>query len=284
ILCAGAVNSPKLLLLSGIGDREELERHGIRVNVELPSVGCFFKDQPFLRMTYRSKVPTYNLTGGLRQKLAIAAKFVFHGEGPISNLFEAVGFLKSRPSEVMPDIRLTFLALGFVESSEGHSKLAPFPALMVSLMKSYPVSCGRIRLVSNDPAERPRIEYPLFANQADVDTMIRGIHTIREIMTAEPIAGLIEEEIAPGQGVQSEAALERFVRKHATVALHSIGTCRMGVTDDAVVSPELRVHGLENLWVADASIMPDHISADTNATSMMIGAKLGRQLCRGSSR
>jgi choline dehydrogenase-like flavoprotein len=280
VLCAGAINSPKLLMLSGIGERRELERHDIPVVLDVPAVGRHFKDQPFLRMTYRTKIPTHNLTRGPLQKLAIAAEFILHGEGPISNLFEAVAFLKSSPAELVPDIRLTFLALGLEKMADGSSRMAPYPAVMVSLMTSYPKGTGRIGLTSKDPRAPPSIDYPLFADPADLDTMVRGIHAIRRIMSAEPMASLVEREITPGGTIDSPSALEEFVRQNAGISYHSIGTCRMGAGHDTVVDPDLRVRGIENLWVADASIMPEHISADTNATCMMIGAKLGRQLAQ----
>jgi choline dehydrogenase len=280
VLCAGAINSPKLLMLSGIGDRRELERHEIPVTLDVPAVGRNFKDQQFLRMTYRTKIPTYNLTGGPLQRLAIAAEFVLHGEGPISNLFEGVAILKSSPTEPVPDIRLTFLALGIAKLADGTSQMAPYPAVMVSLMTSYPRSSGRIGLVSSDPREPPSIRYPLFEDPADVDTMVRGIHAIRRIMSTEPMAGLIEKEVSPGVGIDTPPALQEFVRNNAVISYHSIGTCRMGAGHDTVVGPDMRVRGIENLWIADASIMPEHISADTNATCMMIGAKLGRQLAQ----
>ena len=277
ILCAGAINSPKLLMLSGIGGREELKSYGIDVTIDLPGVGHNFKDHPFLSLTYRTRIPTYNLTEGFLQKLSIAAKFVLHGEGPISNLFEVVGFLKSSESEPIPDIRLTFYALGYLKTPDHRYRLAPYSAVMVSLQKSYPVSSGQIRLRSKNPNDPPLIECPLLHAQADVDTMVRGIHTIRRIMRTEPIASLVEEETVPGSQTQDGAALEPFVRNHTAIPYHSIGSCRMGIGGDAVVDPDLRVWGMENLWIADASIMPDHISADTNATCLMIGAKLGIQ-------
>jgi choline dehydrogenase len=279
ILCAGAINSPKLLMLSGIGDREELNRHGIEAVLDLPGVGENFQDQPFLRLTYRVRVPTYNLTEGILQRISIAAKFLLYGEGPISNLFEGVAFLRSSPSEPIPDIRLTFLALGIAKMADGSSGFTPYPGVTISLMKSYPAGRGRIRLASADPDQPPLIECPLLQERADIDTLIRGIHTIRRIMGSEPIASLVDEEVSPGGQVQTEPALESFIRKHSSIPYHSIGSCRMGVSENAVVGPNLRVHGMQNLWIADASIMPTHISADTNATCMMIGAKLGRQLC-----
>jgi choline dehydrogenase-like flavoprotein len=199
-------------------------------------------------------------------------------EGPVCNLFEVAGFLRSSESESFPDIRLTFYALGYLKTAEGGYQMAPYPAVMVSLQKSYPKSRGRIRLASKVPDVAPIIECPLLEERADVDTLIRGIRIIRGIMQREPIAKMIREETVPGSKVRDEVALEDFIRTHTGIPYHSVGSCRMGMGPDAVVDPRLRVRGMQNLWIADASIMPHHISADTNATSMLIGAKLGQQL------
>jgi choline dehydrogenase-like flavoprotein len=247
---------------------------------DLPAVGAHFRDQQFVRLTYRSKVPTYNMTAGLLRKAQIAKEFLFYGEGPISNLFEGVAFVRSSPDVAAPDIRLTFLALGVSDAGHGISKLASYPCVMVSLMTSYPKSTGRIYLRSRDPSVPPVIDYPLFSNCEDLETMVRGVRLIRRIMSSAPISQMLGEELTPGRNVDDDDAVRGFIQNNAGIAYHSIGTCRMGAHAEAVVTPELRVHGFKNLWIADASIMPDHISADTNATSMMIGLKCGRQLAK----
>ncbi len=278
IVCAGAIGSPHLLMLSGIGDPEELVRHGISPKVELPGVGKNLMEHPLLRLTYRTRIASYSLTEGFRQKVGIAARFLRSGEGPIANLFESVAFLKSSPSEQSPDIQLHFIALGYLALPNGSIELAQFPSVTVLINKSHPLSRGRIRLASANPADAPLIECRLLDQEADVMTLVRGIGVVRRIMQTNPIAALIEEEIAPGAATNSEAALQEYVRGHTTIAAHPAGTCRMGTDADAVVDPTLRVRGVENLWVADASIMPDLPSGNTNAACMMIGLKLGRYL------
>jgi choline dehydrogenase len=277
ILCAGAINSPKLLMLSGIGDARELMRHNIDVVLDLPAVGCNLKDHPLLRLSYRTRIPTNNPTQGWLQKLGIAAEFVFHGEGPISNLFEGMGFLRSSDSQPLPDLQLFFLTTGYSKTTDGW-KLPPYPAVMLYLAHSYPASTGYVRLGGNRPEDPPRIEYSLFENPSDVEVLARGVRIIRKIMGTEPMASLVAEEITPGSAVEDHLALESFIRGNSSICYHSIGTCRMGADSAAVVDPELRVRGTENLWIADASIMPAAISANTNAACMMIGAKLGKQL------
>lgn len=278
ILCAGAIDSPKLLMLSGIGDPQELVRHGIHPLIDLPGVGRNLREHPLIKLTYRARTPTYNPTGGLLQKLRFVVQFLRTREGPVSNIFEAVAFLKSAPSEPIPDIQLHFLPAGYATMADGVTRLLPYSSFTVLLNKSYPRSTGRVRLASAHPGDAPLIECRLLEERADVDTLIRGIEVVRKIMATDPIAALIEQEVEPGPGVRSVTALEAHVRRRTGIAFHPAGTCRMGSDRDAVVGPDLRVHGTENLWIADASIMPDLISGNTNAVCVMIGAKLGKQL------
>lgn len=278
ILCAGAINSPKLLMLSGIGAAEQLQRHGIAVELALPGVGQNLREQPMVFLKFRSRIPTFNLTGGILQKAGVLASFLLHGEGPISNLFEATAFLRSSQKQTAPDIQLIFMAFGYLKGTDGRSKLAPYPSFMILLIKSYPCSSGQIRLASADPNAAPLIECRLLEADADVETLVQGIEATRRIVGHEPIASLIQTEEVPGGSIADAASLRDYVRRSTAISLHPIGTCRMGLDEWAVVSPELRVHGTENLWVADASVMPDHTSPNINAACMMIGMKLGKQL------
>lgn len=279
ILCAGAINSPKLLMLSGVGPAEELRRHGIAVEIELPSVGRNLKEHPFVRMLYRSKVTTNNLTGGPLQKLEIAAKFAWRREGPIAAGYESAAFLRTRPDELLPDVMLYFAPIGYLgKVGRKAGSLARFPAFMTGVAKMRPDSSGRITLASPSPTDPPRIECELLSEPSDVETLIRGVQEARRIAAQASLAEITAEEISPGRAVDTPGALEDFIRANAEVSSHPIGTCRMGVGPDAVVDPTLLVRGTENLWVADASIMPDHLSANLNAVCIMIGLKLGKHL------
>lgn len=279
ILCAGTLNSPKLLMLSGIGDRGQLASLGIEPQLDLPGVGKNLRDHPLLKLVYRMRVPTSNPTEGWRQRLRFLAEFALRGEGPIANIFEAAAFLRTSAALSSPDIQLHFLAVGF-SAENGEFKFAPYPSVTVMLNKSHPVSHGQLRLISADPAAPPSIEARLLADRADVDTLIDGVGVIRRIMGTAPIAQLVDQEIAPGPSVQNATALEHYVRTYAGIAYHPVGTCRMGTDDDAVVTPDLQVRGVGNLWIADASVIPDLPSGNTNAACMMIGMKLGKHLAR----
>jgi choline dehydrogenase len=284
VVCAGAIKSPQLLMLSGIGDPEELKRHAIDVVLDRPGVGKNLREQPMVFLKYRSRIPTYNLTEGLTQKIGIAADFLAHGEGPISNLFEALAFVKSSQTLPAPDLHLIFMAFGYLKGPDGRSRLARYPGAMVLLINSYPESTGRIGLASADPTAAPLIECRLLEAQADMRILVRGVGMVRKIMSQEPIAKLIEREEIPGAEIATAADLETHVRGHTTISLHPVGTCRMGVDDEAVVGPDLRVRGTQNLWIADASIMPSHTSPNINAACMMIGMKLGQELATKAAR
>ncbi len=144
--------------------------------------------------------------------------------------------------------------------------------------QSYPRSRGEIKLASSDPEAAPRIECSLLGDPSDLQSLIDGIQVMRRVVATAPLRDLVEQEIAPGPNVASVEALRRYVPGHTDIAFHAAGTCRMGTGVDAVVDPQLRVRGVDSLWVADASIMPNLVSGNTNAVCMMIGMKLGRQL------
>ena len=281
VLCAGAINSPQLLMLSGIGRANDLATKQIEVVLDRPGVGSNLQDQPLISPRYGTKVPSYNLTDGLSQKLGYVAQFLLRGEGPISNVFEAAAFLRSTPELSMPDLQVIFSAVGYGKKPDGQYYLENIPSLSAHIILSYPQSTGRISLRSKDPRDQPRIECGLLDVHDDVAKLVSGLRSIRRIMQASPIADLVSSEILPGMDVQSDAVLEEFVRRHASISFHPIGTCCMGVGPEAVVGPDLRVRGIENLWIADASVIPKHPSANTNAVCIMIGRKLGRELAAG---
>jgi len=280
ILCAGAINTPQLLMLSGIGDADSLSQLGIKPVIDRPSVGANLQEHPLLAFTYRLKVPTFNPTEGILQSLKFIAQYLFKGKGPMATFFEAGAFLKTQPELTNPDIQLHFLPSGVKRPWEGPEVplLMPYPAVTIFMNKSYPSSRGRIRLASSDPQKGPLIECRLVENKEDMETMKRGAALVQSIMKSAPMANLIVEETCPAIDYTDPQVVENFVRNNTELAYHPIGTCRMGGDDDAVVTPDLRVRGVDNLWIADASIMPDLISGNTNGVCIMIGEKLSRQL------
>lgn len=281
ILCAGSINTPKLLMLSGIGDAIALNKLGIANVLDRKAVGENLLEHPLIRLVYKVRVPTYNLTEGVFQKFSFLWKYLSRRQGPLASCFESVAFLRTSPQEPTPDVQIHFAPLGFEGSKEVKTsfvKMLPYPSITIVLNKSYPVSTGQIRLASNDPNVAPLIEPRLLARKEDVETMARGIDLVRRIVSKAPLAELVTEEVMPGPGCAGAESIERYLRDNVEVAYHPAGTCRMGVDGGAVVDPTLKVRGIENLWIADASIMPDLISGNTNAVCMMIGEMLGRRL------
>jgi choline dehydrogenase len=283
ILCGGAINTPKIMMLSGIGSPSHLRDHGISVVLDRQAVGQNMIEHPLIRPTYRAKKPSYNPTEGALQKLGFLAKFLLSGQGPIATPMEAEAFLRTSPSEPSPDVQFHFCAVGIVyttNAKDAHKGLTvlPFPSCSVFISKSYPKSRGEVVLASADPHANPVIRPNLLGDERDVQTLVRSIGLLRRIMSAPPMADLLTQEVEPGPTSTSDNELVDYVKGRTGLSYHPIGTCRMGTDEHAVVSPDLRVRGVDNLWIADASIMPDHISGNTNGVCMLIGEKLGRQL------
>jgi choline dehydrogenase-like flavoprotein len=281
ILCGGAINTPQLLMLSGIGDAKELQTLGIDVALHRPTVGRNLMEHPLIRPSWRVKRPSYS-PGSILRMAGFGTKFLLTGQGPLATITEAMGFLKTSPSEPVPDVHMLFSVAGAVNADElkfyKSLRVLPYPSFSMVLDKSYPLSRGSIRLASPDPKQPPLIEPNLLADPGDVETLVKAIGVLRRIVSKSPLADMVMEEVEPGPHVTSEAALVEYVKARAGLAYHASGTCRMGADEDAVVTPDLKVRGLENLWIADASVMPDLISGNINAACMMIGEKLGRQL------
>lgn len=282
VLCAGAINTPKLLMLSGIGDKAALSALGIPVKLDRPSVGHNLIEHPLLNLTYRTKIPSYNPTEGLLQKAILGLKYLLKRQGPIATVFEATAFLKTQWEATAPDIQLHFMPAGVARSGDDGPFVLPYPSVTVLLNKNHPLSRGHIQLVNDDPKEAPLIACELLQREEDLETLVRGVSLVRRIMSSAPMADFVEQEIWPGDQHTEDAALKDYIRRNTSLAYHPVGTCRMGVDEDAVVTPDLKLRGIDNLWIADASIMPDLISGNTNAACMMIGEKLGRQLAEKS--
>lgn len=253
VLCAGAVDSPKLLMLSGIGPANTLRTHGIEVVVDLPGVGQNLQDHVLLGVAFRSKQP---LLGG----------DTIVGE---AGLFT---YVLADPTTVGPDLQFHF----FHDFHLGPRELvgdmdAPGFTFLPTLLK--PESTGYITLRSNNPFESARIYANYLAHEADFKVLIAGIKLARELVKMPAFDSFRGEEVAPGSSCTTDSDLREYITKYVTTVFHPVGTCKMGSDEQAVVDAHLRVHGIAGLRVADASIMPQIVSANTNAASIMIGEK-----------
>ncbi len=269
IVNAGAMGSPKLLLLSGIGPAAELRALGIDVVHDQPEVGRNVQEHPHTAISHDVTVRTYNMEiNGPRVPLHLLNWLLFR-RGPVTSPYpHAVGFFRSHPSLHAPDLQLMFGPFAFAMSPEGVVRYHK-PAVTSVIALSYPKSTGRISLRANDPDAPLRIEHRLLDHADDVVALVRGIRVVREVYKEPAIARYVIGERLPGPDQDSDADLEAYVRATSNPTNHPMGSCRMG----SVVDERLRVIGVEGLRVADASIMPRHVSGNINACVMMIGEK-----------
>lgn len=275
IVSCGSLNSPQLLMLSGIGPGEELRRHGIEARIELPGVGANLQDHFYVHCGYRATPDSsYNQhISGLR-KYWQGLRYLLTRRGYLAlGSSQVAAFVKSRPEEPYADLQISFRPMSFTYLSNGEVRVDGFPGMGVSVFLLRPQRAGRVTLRSADPAEPPVMTPDFLADPEDVRVMIAGVRMIRRIMAAEPIASRVVAEEVPGPAVQSDEQIIEFMRATGNSAHHQGGTCKMGRDALAVVDERLRVRGTERLRVADASIMPFLTAGNTNAPTIMIGAK-----------
>lgn len=275
ILAASAINSPKLLMLSGIGPAAHLAEHGIGVVADRPGVGGNLQDhlEVYIQMAATQPVSLYrywNLLG----KGWVGAQWLIGRSGPgASNQFESAGFIRSRAGIDYPDLQFHFLPIAVrydgTAAAEGHGFQAH-----VGPMRSK--SRGEVRLRGSDPATAPSIRFNYMSHEDDWSEFRAGVRLTREIFAKAAFDPYRGPEIQPGAEVQSDADLDAFIREHAESAYHPCGTCRMGRADDpqAVVDPGGRVIGVEGLRVADSSVFPRITNGNLNAPSILVGEKM----------
>jgi choline dehydrogenase len=281
LLTAGAINSPQLLLLSGVGPAAELRDLGIEVKHDLSGVGRRLNDHPDTVVQYLCKKPVslYPWTTAPGKWWIGARWFASHDGLAASNHFEAGAFIRSRAGVEHPDLQLTFMPLAV---KPGSVDLVPGHAFQIHIDLMRPTSLGSVTLNSADPRQPPRILFNYLKTEQDRADMRAGARLVREIIGQPAMAAFQGEELVPGPQAQSDEALDAWARQVTETGYHASGTCKMGPAGDpeAVVDPQLRVHGLDGLRVVDASIMPVIVSGNTNAPTVMIAEKAS-DLIRG---
>lgn len=277
ILCAGAIGSPQILMLSGVGDAEHLKQHGIAVQHDAPEVGRNLQDHLQARLVFKCHEATLNdEVRSLVNKARIGLQFALTRSGPMSMAASLVfGFMRTRPELATPDIQFHIQPWSADSPGEG---VHPFSAFTQSVCQLRPESRGTITLKSADPMAAPRIDPNYLSEQVDCDTIVAGIQIARKIAAAEPLKSAISEELRPPAQPQGYDELLAWARMNSTTIYHPTSTCRMGADDGAVVDPRLRVRGVRGLRIADCSIMPKIVSGNTNAPAIMIGAKLAQMV------
>jgi choline dehydrogenase len=274
ILSAGAIGSPQILMLSGIGPAEDLKGHGIAVRRDLPGVGRNLQDHLQARPVYRTPLSTINVeTDSLFKQALIGLQYLVSQTGPMTMAASlGTAFLKTEPHLETPDIQFHIQPFSADSPGEGAHKFSAFTA---SVLQLRPESAGHLTLRSANMDDHPLIHPNYLATPTDCRTLVKGIQIARRISQVEPLKSNITEEHAPGREVplEDEEATLDWARRTSVTIYHPTGTCKMGIDEMAVVDPRLRVRGIAGLRVADASIMPQIVSGNTNAPAIMIGEK-----------
>lgn len=280
ILCAGALASPKLLMLSGIGPAAELRRLDIAVVHDSPEVGANLQEHPGALIVAQVNVRTYNVETGLWSVLRHGLDFLLRGRGPgATPIGHAVAYAKSTPQLDRPDLQLVFTPIGYNTSGDG-PVLLPVPAVVIAVNVCHPRARGRVGLRSADPDDLPRIQLEMLADPDDRRLLREGAKLARRLYAAPALRDFVVRELRPGDRVRDDAQWDAFLRAHCMRFSHPAGTCRMGGDEAAVVDSDLRVRGVRRLRVADASIMPSLVGANTNAAAIMIGEKAADLILR----
>ena len=270
VLCAGAIGTPQLLQLSGIGPRDALEAAGIEVVLEHPAVGANLRDHLANGLLVRSKgVETLASAESLRN----LARWLLLGRGPLtSNLGEAVAFVRSRPGLALPDVELLLAPVLFEEEGLKPPSEHGFTLAVVLLT---PRSSGTVLIRSADPRTPPAIDprYLTDPDGEDEATLLRGVRLARRLLAQEPLASFVDGEILPGEDARTDDELRAHLRALSQTLYHPAGTCRMGSDAAAVVDPHLRVRGIDGLRIADASVMPVLPRGHTNWPTVMVAER-----------
>jgi len=274
ILCAGAVGSPQLLMVSGIGPSAHLAEHNITVRADLP-VGQNLHDHLFFPLSFLAP-SAYHRGTALHMLKGMFSEFLFGGGWFGRSVFESVAFLKTDPSAPIPDMQLHSLPWAYPapnQDAPGPPDVDKRPALTVQPTLIYPKSRGEVRLRSAQITDAPLIDPHYLEETADKEQLLAGIALTREIMANPAITSELRGELEPGPNYLNRKALISELPNRVCTVYHPVGTCRMGIGEHAVVDPQLRVYGIQGLRVADASIMPSITGGNTNAPSIMIGEK-----------
>jgi len=280
VLAAGTLASPKILMHSGIGPAAVLQQYGIPVRVARDAVGADLQEHPNSLVCASVNVRTFNMDATPWRMFRNAVRWMFTGRGPASSPYpHAVAFLRSSPDEPRPDLQFLFGPFAFSFDERG---VVPYlgPAVSIVFNTCRPQGRGRLTLRSADPAAPVRIEHALLAHPDDLRRQIAGSRIARRILQAPAFAPFAPREYLPGPAIDDDEAWAEHIRRTSFLGYHPVGTCRMGSDEQAVVTPELQVRGVAGLRVADASIMPRLVSANTNAAAMMIGERAAEMMLR----
>jgi len=276
IVSGGVFNSPQLLQLSGIGPGALLQQMDIPVVHDLPAVGNHLQDHFYVRLAFRCTRPiTLNdLANSMPRKVLAMTQYMLFRRGPLSaNGVTAGAFARSDPRLERPDLQFNFSPFSYASRDARGAVAHPFPGFSLSAVHLRPDSRGSVHIKSPDPLTPPAIRFNFLETWYDLQALTAGMRLARRFTEQPALAPYVAEELLPGPAVTTDAEFEANIRANANSNLHPVGTCRMGPDGGCVVDPRLRVHGIDGLRVADASIMPTVPAGNTNAPSIMIGEK-----------
>jgi choline dehydrogenase len=281
VLSAGSIGSPAILMRSGLGPAAHLRERGIDVVADLPGVGDNLHDHPAVGLHHHAPTESgYGLTARQLPAWALSPfRWLLRRDGRMaSNFVEAGAFYRAAPvgpdGDDRPDVQSHFIP--YMMGWKGKS-IVPGSGYFVDVGVCRPVSRGRLRLASADPRTAPAIDLGLLSDPADLATLVAGVRRLRAVLAAAPLEALRVPEVFPGPEVETEAQIAEFVRARCGTAYHPVGTLRIG-KGESPVAPDLRLRGVAGLWVADASVMPRITSANTNASSIMIGHRAAEMI------
>jgi choline dehydrogenase len=273
ILSAGAIQSPQLLMLSGIGPGKHLRERGVPVLIDRPAVGANLQDHLQFRLIFKcaKAITTNDALRSLWGRAMLGLEWLLFRTGALAIGINQGGmFTRLMPDAKSPDIQFHVSTLS---ADMAGGKVHDFSGFTMSVCQLRPESRGYIALASADPMSPPRIHANYLATATDRDYAVQSIRFARKLAATAPLAELVEAEVTPGPKINSDAEILNFARRSGATIFHPSGTCRMGSDDDAVVDPRLRVRGVSGLWVVDCSIMPTLISGNTNVPAIMIAEK-----------
>jgi choline dehydrogenase len=275
ILCGGALASPQLLMLSGIGDGEQLQRHGIQTLLHAPGVGRNLQDHCSIRVqALCTPQSSYNSELNGWRKYWQGLRYVLTRRGYLAlSSSQAAAFVKSSPGLDYADLEISFRPMTFTYEDSGVVNVDNYHAMGASVYRVRPASRGEVLLRSADPLDAPAFVPNYLEAVEDIEASLSGMRILRSILASEPMASRIVSELIPGPGVKTDEQMIDFMRREGHCSYHPAGSCKMGKDDMAVVDARLRVHGVGRLRVVDAAIMPTVTSGNTNAPAVMIGEK-----------
>ena len=285
LVCAGTLHSPTLLMRSGIGPAAHLAEHGIAVQADLPGVGQNLREHNSVSIAKFVSIPTMSAQLGPLHLVRHMLNYLLFKRGMLTTpAVQVMAAFRTEPDLPDPDIILSMLPVGVnFNPATGKAEVEQRPSFSVGFHVARPQSRGEIRLRSADPADKPAIDHRLQGAQSDVDKLVKGLKIVEQVCQSPALSSIITGTLRPDPMPSNDAEWEAYVRSFGGIGYHSVGTCRMGPDGDpmAVLDPQLRVRGVSGLRVVDASVMPEPVSANTNAPTIMI-AERAADLIRNS--